>query len=163
MSGKSPARKVPRKAARKVARKGARKGARKVAKKSALPELLRGRTLLASLTVNDIHTSLEWYTNVVGFMVDEKYEREGILQAVSMKAGAVRLVMSQDNGAKGMDRIKGEGFSLQITTAQNVDEIANRIKAAGWTLESEPKDGWGARAFRLKDPDGFKLVISSER
>jgi hypothetical protein len=30
-------------------------------------------------------------------------------------------------------------------------------------LESEPADAWGARVFRLRDPDGFKLVISSER
>jgi hypothetical protein len=24
-------------------------------------------------------------------------------------------------------------------------------------------DAWGARVFRMRDPDGFRLVISSER
>jgi uncharacterized glyoxalase superfamily protein PhnB len=65
-------------------------------------------------------------------------------------------------GAKGWDRVKGEGFSLLITTDQNVDEIANRIKELGGTLESEPADmPSGGRMFRLQDPDGFKLAISS--
>jgi len=128
------------------------------------PESFRGRDLSASLTVRDLQKSLAWYRDVVGFMVDREHEREGKLRAVSLKAGAVRILINQDDGAKGFDRVKGEGFSLQITTAQNVDEIANRIKQLGGTLDSEPADmPWGARMFRVRDPDGFKLVISSER
>ena len=129
----------------------------------AKPESFRARELAASLTVKDIHKSMTWYTDVLGFTVDEQHEREGTLRAVSIKAGDVRLVLSQDDGAKG-DRVKGEGFSLQFTTAQSVDEVAARIKANGGTLSMEPTDmHFGARVFRLQDPDGFTLVISSER
>jgi uncharacterized glyoxalase superfamily protein PhnB len=126
--------------------------------------MFQARTLQASLTVKDLHKSLAWYQDVVGFVVDQKHEREGKLMAVSLKAGDVRLLINQDDGAKGWDRVKGDGFSLQLTTDQNVDEIANRIKKLGGALDSEPTDmPWGARVFRLRDPDGFKLVISSER
>jgi uncharacterized glyoxalase superfamily protein PhnB len=80
---------------------------------------------------------------------------------VSLQAGSVRVLINQDDGAKGFDRVKGEGFSLQFTTAQNVDAVANRIRNAGGTLQTEPADmPWGVRVFRLVDPDGFKLVIS---
>jgi uncharacterized glyoxalase superfamily protein PhnB len=127
------------------------------------PESFRGRDLSASLTVKDLQKSLAWYRDVLRFTVDKEFEREGKLRAVSLKAGAVRILLGQDDGAKGLNRVKGDGFSLQITTAQNVDEIAKRIKALGATLESEPADIWGARVFRLRDPDGFMLVISSER
>jgi uncharacterized glyoxalase superfamily protein PhnB len=127
------------------------------------PESFRARTLAASLTVKDIRKSMAWYRDVVGFTVDQEYEREGTLRAVSLKAGDVRILIGQDDGAKGFDRVKGEGFSLQFTTAQNIDEIAKRIKEAGGVLDAEPADAWGARVFRLQDPDGFKLVISSER
>lgn len=128
------------------------------------PESFRGRALTASLTVNDIRKSLAWYRDVVGFTIDEEYEREGKLIAVALKAGAVRLMIDQDDGAQGFNRVKGVGFSVYITTAQNVDELANQIKADGGTLESEPADmPWGARLFRLKDPDGFRIVIASER
>ena len=120
-------------------------------------------SLSASLTVNDLHKSVAWYQDVVGFTVDQEYEREGKLRAVALIAGNVRILIVQDDGAKGWDRVKGEGFSLHFTTVQDVDEIAKRIKEFGGTLESEPADmPWGARAFRLQDPDGFNLTISSE-
>ncbi len=125
-------------------------------------ESLQARTLSASLTVKDLERSLAWYRDVVGFTVDRKHEREGKLRAVSLRAGDVRILIGQDDGAKGWDRVKGEGFSLQITTNQNVDELAKRIRDLGGTLDMEPRDmPWGARIFRLKDPDGFKLTISS--
>ena len=116
----------------------------------------RGRTLTASLTVKDLQKSLAWYRDVVGFTVDQNHEREGKLTAVSLKAGDVRLLIVQD-------RVKGEGFSLQIITDQNVDEIPKRIKDLSGTLDSQPADTpWGARVFRVRDPDGFKLVISHD-
>ena len=129
----------------------------------AQPESFRGRTLSASLTVRDLEKSVAWYRDIVGFTVDQRYERDGKLRAVSLKAGAVNILLGQDDGAKGLDRVKGEGFSLRITTAQDIDELAKRIKDHGGVLESEPADAWGARVFRLQDPDGFRFVISSER
>src|SRR5450759_2033958 len=134
------------------------------ATKHAESESFHASMLSASLTVKDLGKSLAWYHDVLGFTIDRKIEREGKLRSVALKAGDVRLSINQDDGAKGWDRGKGVGFSLQITTDQNVHKIANRIKELGGTLESEPADmPWGARLFRLKDPDGFKLVISSPR
>jgi uncharacterized glyoxalase superfamily protein PhnB len=134
------------------------------ATKHAESESFHASMLSVSLTVKDLGKSLAWYHDVLGFTIDRKIEREGKLHAVALKAGDVRLSINQDDGAKGWDRVKGVGFSLQITTDQNVDKIANRIKELGGTLESEPADmPWGARLFRLKDPDGFKLAISSPR
>jgi len=127
-------------------------------------ELLRCRTLSASLTVKDLQKSLRWYLDVVGFTIERKIERDGKLRGVALKAGDVQLTINQDDGAKGWERVKGEGFSLRMTTDQSVDEIANRIKEHGGTLDSEPADmSWGARIFRLRDPDGFRLTISSIR
>lgn len=79
-----------------------------------------------------------------------------------MKAGAVRLLIGQDDRTKEPDLVKGEGCSLQISTDQDVDALANRVSASGGVCELEPVDTpWGARVFRVPDPDGFKLAISS--
>ena len=130
----------------------------------AEPESFRAKSLTASLTVKDVQKSLTWYTDVMGFTIDQKHERDGKMVAVSLKAGDIRILIGQDDGAKGWDRVKGEGFSLQFTTSQNVDAIAKRITDHGGTLASEPTDmPWGPRVFRVVDPDGFKLSISSER
>lgn len=122
---------------------------------------LAAQSLGASLTVARLRDSFAWYRDVLGFVVDREHERDGQLFAVSLRAGDVRILLTQDNGAKGADRVKGEGFSLQFTTLQDVDGLAARAKREGATLDAEPSDFRGARVFRLRDPDGFRLVISS--
>jgi lactoylglutathione lyase len=112
--------------------------------------------------VKDLEASLRWYRNVLGFTLDQRHERDGVLRAVSLRAGNVRILLGQDDGAKGWDRQKGEGISLMITTAQDVDEYARLIEQRGGALETAPTTvPWGARMFRIRDPDGFALTISS--
>jgi len=121
------------------------------------------QSLQASLTVADLRRSVEWYRDVLGFTIDREFERDGRQFATSLRADIVRILLTQDDGAKGLDRAKGEGFSLQATTAQNIDMLAARAKQAGARLDTEPVYAWGARVFRLRDPDGFRWVISSQR
>lgn len=120
--------------------------------------------MTASLTVKDLQKSLAWYRDALGFTVDREIERDGKLRGVALKAGAIRILLNLDDGAKGFDRVKGEGFSLQFITSQSVDDIADRIKSGGGSLDTEPADmPWGVRSFRVRDPDGFRFAISSER
>lgn len=127
------------------------------------PLTFRARTLGVSLTVKDLAKSIAWYRDVAAFVVDETWERDGKVVGASLKAGDVDMLLNQDDGAKGWDRDKGEGFSMMLTTTMDIDRYAADIKSRGGVLETEPADmPWGARVFRLKDPDGFKLVISKE-
>ena len=122
-------------------------------------------SLNAALTVKDIQKSLAWYRDVFGFAVDQEFKSpDGQLRGVAMRAGAVRILINQDDGAKGWDRMKGQGFALQLVTEQSIDDVANRIKGAGGTLSLEPMDApWGVRIFRIEDLDGFKWSVSSPR
>ena len=129
----------------------------------AEPETFRARTVSAALAVKDLQKSLIWYRDKVGFYVDEKIENRGKLTAVALKAGDVRILLSQDDGGTGWDKVKGAGVTLQFTTAQDIDAIAEAIVQRGGTLESKPKDESGTRVLRLRDPDGFRLVISAAR
>ena len=125
-------------------------------------EPLSATALNLSLTVKDLSKSVTWYRDVVGFTVDREIVRDGVLRSVAIAAGSVRLLLNLDDGARGLDRKKGEGFSFQLRTSQNLDEIANGIKARGGTLALEPTDmPWGARVMRLVDPDGFRFSIST--
>ena len=124
---------------------------------SPTPEKFRGSASV-SLTVKDIEKSLVWYRDVLGLGVERAVERDGKPVFAALKAGDVRISLNQDDGAKGWERIKGLGFSVNITVTEDIDAIANRIKANGGTLDSEPVDAsWGARYFALTDPDGYKL------
>jgi len=163
---KKAARKAPKKPAKKAAavRKPVRrKASRPVLVKRHEPETLRLGSASPGFTVGDIAKSLAWYRDVLGFVVGERWERDGKLAGAEVVAGAVTFLLGQDDWKKGRDRVKGQGFNLYCSTAQNVDAIAARVKAAGGALIQEPKDQpWGTRDFAVLDPDGFKITISSE-
>ena len=126
--------------------------------------VLNATTLGLSMTCKNIEASIRWYQEVLGFAVDQKWEVDGKLAGAIIRAGDIQIVLNQDDGKLGWDRIKGQGLYLQlnVATGADVDAAAARIKAAGGTLLDEPADQpWGARMFPFKDPDGFKLGVST--
>src|SRR5438034_10019628 len=52
------------------------------------PESLRLRSMAASFTVNDLDRSVAWYRDVLGFVVGERWEEEGMVRGIQMKAGS---------------------------------------------------------------------------
>lgn len=126
------------------------------------PSELNAKTILAGLTVDDLSKSIAFY-EALGFGIAEKWEQDGTLMSVMLQAGQLQLGLNQDDWKKGRNRQKGIGTRLNIETAQNIDAIAARVKAAGFAVDVEPFDTqWKTRQFELTDPSGFKLTVSSE-
>ena len=151
-AGKKPAGKRVAKATRKPAFKERKE-----------PETLRLREASPSFTVNDVDRSVRFYRDVLGFVVKEKWMKDGKLQGVEIAAGAVTFMLGQDDWKKGRNRQKGEAFRLYCVTAQNVDRLAQAILARGGELAQGPTDQpWGMRDFAVADPDGFKITIAAE-
>jgi len=126
------------------------------------PAALSAKTILPGLTVDDLARSITFY-EALGFGVAQKWEQDGTLMSVMIQAGDLQIGLNQDDWKKGRDRAKGVGTRLNIETAQNIDAIAARVKAAGFALDVEPFDTqWKTRQFELTDPSGFKLTVSSE-
>jgi predicted enzyme related to lactoylglutathione lyase len=127
------------------------------------PETLRLRGFSPGLTVDDLQRSVAFYTQALGFMVSERWNDEaGKLRGVMLKAGVCELGLSQDDWAKGRDRKKGQGVRLWCKTAQDIDVLAARIKAAGHELTEGPQDSPWGRNLALDDPDGYHLTFSRE-
>jgi uncharacterized glyoxalase superfamily protein PhnB len=153
-------------ASKKKAAGRGRKGAKRAASAKKAPRAKtqsKGLTLSSvapSFTVGDLQKSIAWYQDVLGCVVKDRWESNGTLKGVEMSAGAVIIMLGQDDWKKGRDRVKGEGFRMFCDTAQDVDKLADQIKARGGTLAQEPRDEpWGARAFSVEDPDGYKITI----
>lgn len=121
---------------------------------------LKAKALMPSLTVDDLQRSIGFFEGL-GFAVDERWEDGGVLRGVMLKAGDLRLGISQDDWQKGRNRQKGVGMRLFIETTQDIDDVATGAKAAGITLDQEPHEMWGSRGFEVTEPSGFKLTITS--
>ena len=128
---------------------------------TATESTLQAKTLSTGLTVNDVQQSIRFFEGL-GFAVDERWEENGKLLGVMMKAGEAQIGLMQDDWKKGRERQKGVGMRLFVSTTQNIDEIAARAKKAGIKIDMDPHDTeWGSRAFEVTEPSGFKLTISS--
>jgi uncharacterized glyoxalase superfamily protein PhnB len=127
------------------------------------PETLRLRSIALSLTATDLQRSIAFYRNVLGFVIGDEWRDKGALMGVELHAGAVTFMLSQDDFAKGRDRLKGVGTRFYCNTAQDIDRLAEQIRTRGGTLDQEPKMmEWGSRVFMISDPDGFKLTFVQE-
>jgi uncharacterized glyoxalase superfamily protein PhnB len=123
---------------------------------------LQATSIAPGFTVNDITTSIKFYEGL-GFVVEERWESEGVLNGVMLRAGEARIGLSQDDWKKGRDRVKGVGTRMWIGTKQDVDKLAARAKAAGISLSRDAHDTeWGSRVFEVADPDGFLLTVSND-
>lgn len=128
---------------------------------TALETPLQAKSMAPSLTVDDLQKSISFFEGL-GFGVEERWEENGVLNGVMLRAGEARIGLTQDDWKKGRDRRKGVGMRIFIETAQDVDGLAARAKAAGIALDAEPHDTpWGSRAFEATEPSGFGLTISS--
>jgi uncharacterized glyoxalase superfamily protein PhnB len=113
-----------------------------------------------SFTVNDLSRSIGWYEGVLGFTIADRYETDGTLRGVELKAGASRLMIGQDDFAKGRDRQKGVGMRLYLETTQDLDRLAAGITVRGGVLAAPPMmQPWGDKTFDVIDPDGFRLTF----
>jgi uncharacterized glyoxalase superfamily protein PhnB len=124
------------------------------------PETLRLRSIALSLTATDLQRSIAFYRDVLGFVIGDEWREKGVLMGLELHAGAVTFMLNQDDFAKGRDRLKGVGTRFYCNTAQDVDRLAEQIRARGGKLDQEPKmTEWGSRVFMVSDPDGFKLTF----
>ena len=123
---------------------------------------LQAKAVMPSLTVDDLQKSIKFFEGL-GFGVEDRWEDNGVLMGVMLRAGEARFGLSQDDWKKGRDRQKGQGLRIFIGTTQNIDQIAADAKKAGIALVAEPHDTeWGSRAFEVAEPSGFKITISSD-
>lgn len=116
--------------------------------------------ILPSITASDLKASRDFYEKALGFEVVEEWEHEGQVLGLQMRTGEVDLYLSQDDFAKGKDRVKGAGLRFFLI-CDDVDAAAQRVEQSGYEL-TQPlsEQDWGSRDFAVTDPDGFLISVS---
>ena len=120
--------------------------------------------IVVELFVHDVDRSIAFY-RALGFDVARRYE-----DYVQLRRGEIRLSLQGDTHAvtgphyftPHIGRFpRGTGVEISIQVA-DVDAEYIRAKTAGLNIVKPMQDReWGARDFRLADPDGYFVRITS--
>jgi uncharacterized glyoxalase superfamily protein PhnB len=124
------------------------------------PETLRCTSLTVSLTADDLEKSRAFYVDGLRFHVKDRWEQNGKLLGLELVAGSCLIGLSQDDWSKGRNRSKGIGMRIYLTTALDLDRLADGFRERGVAVEMTAE--WGPRMLHVTDPDGFKITIYNE-
>jgi lactoylglutathione lyase len=117
--------------------------------------------LRIEIFVADLDAVADFYTRVLGFaMADDRRQEEHPYLAVRrdhVRIGAVKSWKPVDRAARSLPT----GVEIVIES-DDVTAERDRVLAQKWPLESDLRiQPWGLTDFRLFDPDGYYLRITS--
>lgn len=123
-----------------------------------MPRMMKGMHLhQVLLQVKDVERSREFYTRKLGFRVLYDYSPH-YLAVVTPNKLQIGLHPFKKPVGKTATREKSAGIEFEV---DNVDSWYQRLTKRGVRFSEKPKDSWGEREARFKDPDGYTLAISS--
>ena len=119
----------------------------------------------ANLGVKDVERTKAFYTKL-GFKKNAGYESEELTSFIFDDDGFVIHFFKDNHLKKAMegelsDLSKGNEiiFSISAETVAEVDEWAEKVRAAGGNVFSPPKAFQGMYGCAFTDPDGHKFNI----
>lgn len=120
-------------------------------------------TLRFEIFPDDLDATVDFYQRVLLFRLTD--DRRGEPEAyVSLQRGSVRVGVLR-SAAAADDARPARRPPTGVELVLEVDDVAaerDRVTAAGWPLEADLQDRpWGLRDFRLLDPGGHYLRITS--
>ncbi len=109
-----------------------------------------------SLQVREVSSSRRFYTELLGFTVDERFDTPDFVlfdtHSIPFGLGQARVDLNQVPQP-------GTGVALWLD-CDNVDELYSKLVAAGTTIITPPFDGPFGRTMIISDPDGYRITIN---
>ena len=129
--------------------------------------MARQMTSRFELFVTDRDRSVDFYTSVLGFEVRRLDESYALLTCGDVTIGIGRQTDLPETGEgpgftqQRLARDHGAGVEIVLETP-DLDALYERVQRSGYPLAA-PLQGrpWGLRDFRVADPDGYYLRITT--
>jgi len=125
----------------------------------------QGMTIRLELFVTNMEKSIDFYSNVLGF---EKVDGES--DYVPVRSGSVLIGLGLASGLPKPHHFNPEvqkdrrGLGTEIVLeVDDVKSYFEKVKATGYKGKLSPlrRQSWGLTDFRIVDPDGYYLRITS--
>lgn len=108
----------------------------------------------------DLDAAVAFYRGVLGFTVAAD-RRAADDPYVALLRGTVRIGVAQRGPGRPEWRRPPTGVEI-VLEVDDVDAERERVVGQGWPLDADLVDRpWGLRDFRVLDPDGYYLRITS--
>jgi predicted enzyme related to lactoylglutathione lyase len=109
-----------------------------------------------SLQVSDLSASRAFYTDILGFTVDPRFDTPDF---VLFDTGTIPFGLSQASADLAEGQQPGWGIDLWID-CDNVNELHSKLEATGTAILKQPFDGQFGRTFVIADPDGYRITVN---
>lgn len=123
-----------------------------------------GMKLRIELFVENIEESVEFYSTVLGFTVPKVIDKNYVpVTNGNVEIGLAEMRKLPDNhpikSAEGEQKGLGVEIVLEV---EDLQSIYNNVVDHGYPIHAElSKQPWGDEDFRIVDPDGYYLRITS--
>jgi lactoylglutathione lyase len=122
--------------------------------------------LRMELFVDDLDTSVTFWTGVLGFSVDRRDDGYASLRRGSVVLGlgpVAKLPSTGDGPGFTQGRLAaGKGAGVEIVLeVDDLDRVYESCAAAGVVAEGLTDRPWGLRDFRFTDPDGYYVRVTT--
>lgn len=116
------------------------------------------------LYVKDIEESLKFYQDIIGLELYGRNERSGRFNydCFSLLLASEKVLEEEHYFNKAHSDVKGNGFEL-IIVVDELEKVYERCLECNYPIEVETeKYPWDMRGFKILDPDGYFLRITSK-
>ncbi|WP_245632877.1 VOC family protein [Alicyclobacillus kakegawensis] len=117
------------------------------------------------LFVQNVAASADFYVRVLGFSSSEKQTAEyTVVRSGGVQIGLGALAnLPQDHPLQLRHPNERKGIGVEIVIeVDDVDAFYEKVRSSGYPIqEALTVRPWGLKDFRLQDPDGYYLRITS--
>ncbi|ANK91117.1 MULTISPECIES: VOC family protein [Rhizobium] len=119
--------------------------------------------LTLELFVQTPQTSIDFYQRVLGFEVEGSASREYTM----LRNGDAVIAINSQSVLSSDHPLRGEignrvGLDVEIVVkVADVEDAYRKAEESGWPLSALATQPWGLRDFRLVDPDGYYVRVTS--
>ena len=114
-------------------------------------------TVIPYLVYENGAAAIAWLSDVLGFEEQLRMEDDGRVSHAELRMGAGELYLGEPGGGYRSPANGGYPGALVCVEIDDVDAHYAHAKAAGATIEEEPRDEpYGFRRYAVTDPEGHR-------
>lgn len=115
------------------------------------------------LNVEDVARSIQFYSDVAGFEVGQRYESDGTVVWAEIRCGNIVLMLNTPDGVDSSARRRQQSYRETVFYfgVDNARALHDDLQARGFAVGPVERQFYGSDEFLLRDPDGYELAFGS--